>query len=201
MELDPRFAESWINERHTVLGVTLRPFCLYYRLLFEVTDSPFIKGGPVTFIDLYAAVQMCRMDYNDWLRTRPLSIFARLRLAFLARRYNLESESAKLSAYLTDYFAPPEFWQKAQSTSHGLPPETGAVASQIIHATGWDEERAWMLPLGRAYWYSALFSRLSGADLKFVSESEDELDKIRKEKAEYQAAKAKRKAAELKAEG
>jgi len=200
MSLDPRFAESWINERHTVLGYELRPFCLYYRLLFEVTSSPFLTGEKVGIVELYAAVQMCRMSFGDWIRPQRMGLFLKLRLAFLARRYDLAAESAKLDAYLADFFSPPEFWQKEQSeSSHGLPPETVSLAAQIINATGWDDGKVWMMPLGQVYWYSAMFARQAGVELRFVSETAEELAAVRKAIATYQADKARRKEEELKA--
>jgi len=200
MPVDPRFAESWINDRHTVLGFELRPFCLYYRLLFEVTESPFLTGAPFSIVELSAAVRMCRMDFGDWIRTKPLSFIDKWRLSRLSNRFDLGTEANKLEAYLCDHFSPPEFWHKAQGSSHGLPPETASLAAQLINATGWTEERVWMLPIGKAYWYSALFAKIGGAELRFVSETEDELEAVRKAKAEYQAEKARRLGAKLKAE-
>lgn len=188
-----KFPENWINEKHTVLGERLRPFCLWHRLLLEITDSPFLRGGRTGFVELYAAVCMCRMGFGEWLRARPLSRWEKWRLARLARRYDVETECRKFEAYMRDYFSPPAFWQKSSgSDGEGLPPETVAIAGQIIAVTGWEEERAWMLPLGKAYWYAAIFARVAGSDLKFVTETDEQFEILRKLRADYAKAKAER---------
>lgn len=193
MPIDPQFAESWLNKSREVLGRKLRPFCLWHRFLFEVTNSPILLGAPVSFLELYAAVEICTLPFGEFLGGEWMADPAKQKAIRRGEKdFDLGSEAAKMAAHIADYFAPPALWHKDGGKSHDdPPPEILSLAAHVISVTGWEEERVWMLPIGKVYWYSAVFARLAGAETRFVSESSGDLESILRMKAEYQAAKLK----------
>lgn len=100
------------------------------------------------------------------------------------------------AGYLRDYVAPPEFWKEAargaEETQNQLPDMLSVVAQ--LMAKGIPEVEAWEMPLGRARWYAAAFSKIDGADIRLRTESNEffnALDILRARIAAKQAARQK----------
>ncbi len=209
--LCPRFTESWFNEpgdrRHVVLGQRLRPFCEWHRFLLLSIESPLLIPGAVPALaDLEVAVRICRSRYRTPLshilpprrRGRVARWFREIHAVWMSRRHPLPFALGAFDAYVRDYVAPPEFWQKeaagAASVLNNLP-EPLSLVSALISGGSFqpdNEAAAWEMPLGRAHWYVAAFAKQAGADLRLRTESDKFLSQMRELKKRYAARKARR---------
>jgi hypothetical protein len=170
--LDESFAESFVNCSHRVLGLKLLPFSLWGRFQLELISSPFLEGGNILPTDLENACRACRLVYPRTISPKIKWWSFRWRLA----GRNFQDECTKFSSYLEDYFAPPRFLpvlrkkfghQEAPQTHP--PPEAMQIFSAVVTMTGWPEEKIWMLPVGKAYWYAAGHWYQAGIELDFLT--------------------------------
>lgn len=201
MGLDPKFAAAFIDgERglHTsgtrILGVSLRKFCLWHRLLLRAIDSPFlVKKSMVTMLDLRRAVGICRLRYGDSDIVLPKLIPALissgviLRSLLTPRATLRKKESAWHLAirrqceafleYTGSYLQAPEYTiippkQGGTPTMpRGRAPEELEHIGDLIRF-GFDEVRAWEMCIGAANWWRAIAQRAAGNDVDFVTLAE-----------------------------
>lgn len=167
--LDEGFAEAWVNSTHRVLGLKLRPFALWHRFQLELLDSPVLSGKAIQPLDLERAVQACRLVYPNTI-TAELNLWSfRWRLA--GRKFDRECQ--KFGQYLSDHFSIPKFLPPTkkfhQKEVLHPPPENMRIFSAVSTMTGWSEEKIWMLPIGKAYWYAAGHWYQSGQELDFLT--------------------------------
>lgn len=202
MGLDPKFAAAFIDgERglHTsgtrILGVRLRKFCLWHRLLLRAIDSPFlVEKSMVTMLDLRRAVGVCRLRYGDSNIVLPrlipflvtvgviLRSLFRRRSALRAEKENawqraIRAQCGAFLEYAGSYLQKPEYSiiPPKQSGTTAMP--RGRAPEELEHAGdlirfGFDEVRAWEMSIGAANWWRALAQRAAGCDVDFVTPSE-----------------------------
>ena len=173
--LDPTLAAAFIDNgvKHVVLGVRLRPFSLWHRLLLLAVDSPFLKKGEVRLFDLRVAVGICRLRFGQSKVRHP-----RPGLSLLRR--GLQGEVEAFLRYAGDYLSRPEYDVVAPEDKgvprprRGAPPEIMQIAADVIGWTHWPEAVVWELPIGRAHWYAMMGQRAGGADVDYLTEEERE---------------------------
>ena len=181
--MDRRFLNSQIDPApFFLLGRSLYPWCLKYRVRLMAFDSPLITGDRgVTPADLIFACQVCAEE--------PLGEIGWVDKLRIMR---LNDNPAKFYAML-DAFAGyillnnwPKFWEKEgkkSGGSNGVPFPISIVANLI--ANGIPEQRAWEMPECQAIWLNAAFAARRGADVSIMSPEEEAF--IAEEKARESA--------------
>ena len=172
--MDKRFLAAFIDPAPLprMLGRTLYPWCLKYRVRLIAFDSPLATGSRgVTPADLLFACQVCadeevggRLGWKDQLRIMRLM-----------------RNPARFEAYLkafSDYILVahwPKFWDQAKTKSgggdKGVPWPLAIVANLISH--GIEEKRAWEMPECQAIWLNSALAISKGADLAIMSPEEE----------------------------
>ncbi len=204
--LPDNFLGAWVLDTHRVLGRRLQPYSLWHRFALEAIGSPFtVPDGRPLLGDLDVAVKVCRSRYPatdaaSFFRVikihrpgKPLPILAKLRFAYLLRRFDGPTEGTRFVAYVRDHLSPPKFWEQTgegTQESSGAPPEVLSTAARLV-AGGFTEERAWNMPIGKAYWYAATIARMNGVKVDFVSESNDLFAFLQRLKDMHKAGKLK----------
>ena len=169
--MDHRFLNAFIDPApFKLLGRSLYPWCLKYRVRLMAFKSPLITGdGGVTPADLIFACQVCaeeplgELGFWDKLRINRLNNdpvkFERLLKAFAG--YVL----------VNDW---PKFWEqdgKKSGGDNGVPWPLAIVANLI--ASGIEEKRAWEMPECQAIWLNSVFAIRKGAELKIMTPEEE----------------------------
>ena len=155
-----------------MLGRTLYPWCLKYRVRLMAFDSPLVTGSRgISPADLLFACQVCaeeelggQIGWVDKLRimslTRNPAKFKRLLDAFAG--YIL----------VQDW---PKFWEQTKTKSgggdKGVPWPLSIVANLI--ASGIPEKRAWEMPECQAIWLNSALAIRKGADVAIMSPEEE----------------------------
>lgn len=160
-----------------MLGRKLRPFSLAHRTALEAIDSPLLSSeGNFTFSDLLVAAEVCSMR-------NPLGPLPGPKLTdvFRARRSRrrpdwFEHEGRKFAAYLEDYCASPQFWEKNDPSQkrNGVPWPLRVVCI-LMRYGHLDPQRVWTMPFGQALWYYTALSIQEGSDLDILTTEEEAL--------------------------
>lgn len=170
--MDKRFLGAWIDPaRFRLLGRSLYPWCLKYRVRLMAFDSPLVTGSRgITPADLLFACQVCA---DEEVGGR-LGIMDQLRIMRLMR------DPARFEMYLkafADYILVahwPKFWEQTKKTSggsKGVPWPLSIVASLI--SAGIEERRAWEMPECQAIWLNSALAISKGADVAIMSPEEE----------------------------
>jgi hypothetical protein len=169
--MDDRFLSAFIDPApFKLLGRSLYPWCLKYRVRLMAFKSPLIMGDRgVTPADLIFACQVCaeetlgEIGWIDKWRIHDLNRnpqkFERLLKAFAG--YVL----------VQDW---PKFWEKDEKKgggSKGVPWPLATVASLI--ASGIPEKRAWEMPECQAIWLNAALAIRKGAEVSIMTPEEE----------------------------
>jgi hypothetical protein len=169
--VDHRFLNAFIDPApFKLLGRSLYPWCLKYRVRLMAFKSPLITGDRgITPADLIFACQVCaeeplgELGFWDKLRINRLNNdpvkFERLLKAFAG--YVL----------VNDW---PKFWEqdgKKSGGDNGVPWPLAIVANLI--ASGIEEKRAWEMPECQAIWLNSVFAMRKGAELKIMTPEEE----------------------------
>jgi len=170
--VDRRFLNAYVDPApFRLLGRSLYPWCLKYRVRLMACDSPLLTAERgVTPADLIFACQVCaeeplgKFGWRDQLRIVSLennpSKFERLLEAFAG--YIL----------VQDW---PKFWEQNKTKSgggdKGVPWPLSIVANLI--ANGIEEKRAWEMPECQAIWMNSAFAIRKGADVAIMSPAEE----------------------------
>lgn len=184
--MDKRFLAAFIDPApFRLLGRTLYPWCLKYRVRLMAFDSPLVTGSRgVTPADLLFACQVCAEEPLGEIGWKD-----RLRIMSLARN------PAKFEAMLTAFSGYvlvqdwPKFWEqtkKSGGSSKGVPWVLSVVTNLI--ANGIEEKRAWEMPECQAIWYNSAFAINKGADVSIMSPEEEAF--MEEEEAKERAAAA-----------
>jgi hypothetical protein len=171
--MDKRFLSAYIDPAPLsgMLGRTLYPWCLKYRVRLTAFESPLVTGSRgVTPGDLLFACQVCaeeplggRIGWKDQLRIMRLM-----------------RDPVRFEAYLkafADYILVahwPKFWEQTAKKSagdKGVPWPLSIVANLI--ASGIDEKRAWEMPECQAIWLNSALAISKGADVAIMSPEEE----------------------------
>ena len=172
MAVDRRFLNAYVDPApFRLLGRSLYPWCLKYRVRLMAFDSPMVTGSrAITPADLLFACQVCaeeplggKVGFVDELRLMSLSRnpakFERLLEAFAG--YIL----------VQDW---PKFWEQTKKSGggdKGVPWPLSIVANLI--ASGIDEKRAWEMPECQAIWLNSALAIRKGADVAIMSPEEE----------------------------
>jgi hypothetical protein len=181
VDIDPDFAEVFIDEDHLILGRWLRPFCLWHLFLLQTLKSPLLGGGGsrVAPFDLRTAVGACCTGFRESIIKRPWIGAANFACY---RRKAFQREVAKFLDYIDDHLHRPEFnvISTAHSAIRGQPPEILRVAAEIASTFHWTRKEIFEMPIGEAYWWEAMSIR-SKCDTDFMTPEEREFQRQLKE--------------------
>lgn len=195
--VDPKFAGAFIDGSESqdwssarILGVRLRKFSLWHRLILRAGESPFFtKDKYFDMHDLRTAVGVCRNRYGDSRIRRPrltpfILWFGRLipggRVGDLNRAQRiLQKQADKFVFYCGDYLQEPDFaiinresGPRAPTTPIGKAPRELELAWLLASQAGFTWEQAWNTPVGQAHWIEPLALRAQGVTVDFVNEAE-----------------------------
>ena len=184
--MDHRFLNSHVDPQpFKLLGRTLYPWCIKYRVRLLAFESPLVTGSRgVTPADLIFACQVCaeetlgEVSWVDKLRI--------LKLNKSPERFETLLQAFAGYILLHNW---PKFWDQTNKKSGGnsSTPWPLMVISNLI-ANGIDEKRAWEMPECQAIWLNAAFAMRKGVDVAIMSPEEEAF--IEEElKKEAQAAK------------
>ena len=181
---DLRFLASCIVPKRTrILGKTLKPFCLKYRLWLSAIESPFLKADKeIKIEDLIIALKVCsgesldRAKLSDYWSAIKLTLFKDIRIS-------------AFKAFI-DYSMTNDSWPKfydnnknSSGSSTGLPWELSVIAN--LTRNGISYEEALNMPEASAIWLSTAFSMHAGAKLELLTTDDealiDHLAKLRDE--------------------
>ena len=170
--MDRRFLNAYVDPApFRILGRTLYPWCLKYRVRLHAFDSPLVTGlRGVTPADLIFACQVCAEEQLGEIGWRD-----QLRIA------SLENNPEKFDQ-LVEAFAGyilvqdwPKFWEQTKTKSggggKGIPWPLSIVANLI--ASGVPEQRAWEMPECQAIWLNSALAVRKGADVSIMSPDEE----------------------------
>ena len=185
--MDRRFLNSQVDPAPFVLlGRTLYPWCLKYRVRLMAFDSPLVTGERgVTPADLLFACQVCAEETLG-----QVSMVDKIRLIYLSKntdRFGILLQTFSDYILIHDW---PKFWEQDGKKSGGSSrlPWPLAIVSNLV-ANGIEEKRAWEMPECQAIWLNAAFAMRKGVDVAIMSPEEEAY--IESEiKREAEAAKA-----------
>jgi hypothetical protein len=179
---DRVFAAAYVNnsKSYRLLGVRVRPFCLWHLLLLQVIDSPFSRAGKVTLHDLKTAIGICRLRYRQ---SRVRRTFFPL---FLGQK-ELKAEVERFLEYVGDYLYKPEYGiipfdadtdrpQKPRRLPTP-PPDIIMLAFDAAHGARISVPQAFEMPIGEAHIAQSMFLRMQGLQLDFMDEEERKFQK------------------------
>ena len=170
--MDRRFLNAHVDPAPFVLlGRTLYPWCLKYRVRLMAFDSPLVTGSRgVTPADLVFACQVCAEEPLGEIGWRD-----QLRILHLGRRpEKFERLVEAFGGYVLvqDW---PKFWEQSKAKSgggdKGVPWPLSIVANLI--ASGIPEKRAWEMPECQAIWLNTALAIRKGADVAIMSPEEE----------------------------
>ena len=168
--MDDRFLNAFIDPApFKLLGRSLYPWCLKYRVRLMAFKSPLIMGGNVTPSDLIFACQVCAEEPLGQISWRD-----KLRILDLNRNPN--KFEAMLNAFagyvlVQDW---PKFWEqdgKKSGGNKGVPWPLAIVANLI--ASGIEEKRAWEMPECQAIWLNSALAIRKGAEVAIMTPEEE----------------------------
>ena len=171
--MDKRFLSAFIDPApFRLLGRSLYPWCLKYRVRLMAFDSPLVTGSRgITPADLLFACQVCAEEplggtigWKDQLRM--------LRLARNPAKFEAMLEAFAGYILVQDW---PKFWEQTAKKSgggdKGVPWPLAIVANLIAH--GIEEKRAWEMPECQAIWLNSALAISKGADVAIMSPEEE----------------------------
>jgi len=169
--MDKRFLAAFIDPApFRLLGRSMYPWCLKYRVRLMAFDSPLVTGSRgITPADLIFACQVCAEEPLGSLGWRD-----QLRMLSLARNpAKFEKMLEAFAGYILvqDW---PKFWEqtkKSSGGSKGVPWPLSIVANLITN--GIDEKRAWEMPECQAIWLNSALAISKGADVAIMSPEEE----------------------------
>lgn len=171
--MDRRFLDAHIDPApFRLLGRTLFPWCLKYRVRLHAFNSPLVDGHrDITPADLLFACQVCAEEELGG----PLGWVDKLRVLSLTRnpsKFQRLLESFAGYILVQDW---PKFWEQTKSKSSGSTkgvPWPLAIVANLI-ASGVPEKRAWEMPECQAIWLNSALAIRKGADVAIMSPEEE----------------------------
>ena len=168
--MDHRFLNAFIDPApFKLLGRSLYPWCLKYRVRLMAFKSPLIMGGNVTPADIIFACQVCA--------EQPLGhigLMDKMRILHLNRNPAKFEQLLKAFAGYVLVHDWPKFWEQDKSKSggdNGCPWPLAIVANLI--ASGIEEKRAWEMPECQAIWLNSALALRKGAEIKIMTPEEE----------------------------
>ena len=187
--MDHRFLNAYIDPAPLrILGRSLYPWCLKYRVRLMAFKSPLITGDRgITPADLIFACQVCAEE-----QLGGLSWLDKLRILSLNRNpAKFEALLKAFSGYalINDW---PKFWEqdgKKTGGDNGVPWPLAIVANLI--ASGIEEKRAWEMPECQAIWLNSALALRKGAEIKIMTPEEEAFMEAKRAKIASTSAKVK----------
>ena len=169
--MDRRFLNAHVDPApFRLLGRSLYPWCLKYRVRLHAFDSPLVTGSrAVTPSDLLFACQVCAEEPLG-----EVGFIDRMRIINLNQNFpKFEQLLDAFAGYIliNDW---PKFWDQDGKKTGGankLPWPLAIVANLV--ANGIDEKRAWEMPECQAIWLNAAFAMRKGAEVAIMSQEEE----------------------------
>jgi len=169
--MDKRFLAAFIDPApFRLLGRSMYPWCLKYRVRLMAFDSPLVTGSRgVTPADLIFACQVCAEEplgsigWRDELRI--------MRMTRNPARFEIMLKAFAGYILVEDW---PKFWEQTKKTSggsKGVPWPLSIIANLI--ASGIEEKRAWEMPECQAIWLNSALAISKGADVAIMSSEEE----------------------------
>ena len=171
--MDRRFLNAYIDPApFRLLGRSLYPWCLKYRVRLMAFDSPLVTGSrEIAPADFLFACQVCSEEELGG----PIGWLDKLRILSLNR--NPAKFQRLLSAFAGYILVQnwPKFWEQSKTKSgggdKGVPWPLAIVANLI--ASGIPEKRAWEMPECQAIWLNSALAIRKGADVAIMSPEEE----------------------------
>lgn len=172
--MDGRFLRAWTDPaaKVQILGRSVYPFCLKYRVRLMAIESPFLtEGKEISPLDLIVATKICsESPINE------LSFFDKIQLSRLTRRPVILRLEVERFAEYVQHSAWPKFWKSntgssASAEDAGIPWPLLVVANLVKN--GFEEKRAWEMPECQAVWYNAAYSSMNGSESKVLTTDEE----------------------------
>ena len=184
--MDRRFLNAYVDPApFRLLGRSLYPWCLKYRVRLMAFDSPLVTGSRgVSPADLLFACKVCAEE--------PLG--GKIGFVDELRLMSLSRNPAKFDAMLTAFAGYilvqdwPKFWEQTKTKSGGGDkgvPWPLAIVANLMAEGGIPEKRAWEMPECQAIWLNSALAIRKGADVAIMSPEEEAFmaDEEAKEKA------------------
>ena len=186
--MDRRFLNAYVDPApFRLLGRSLYPWCLKYRVRLMAFDSPLVDGSRgISPADLLFACKVCAEEELGG----PIGLMDKLRLMSLSR--NPAKFERLLNAFagyilVEDW---PKFWEQSKTKSgggdKGVPWPLLIVAN--LTASGIDYKQAWEMPECQAIWLNSALAIRKGADVAIMSPEEEAF--MAEEEAKEKAAAA-----------
>lgn len=172
--MDGRFLRAFTDPaaKVQILGRSVYPFCLKYRVRLMAIESPLLIGKTdPTPLDLLAAVKICAEEPIGALDPDEVRLVKHLDKH--PGKFAIELE--RFGQYcMVDCW--PRFWdtpEKKRGTAEdiGIPWPLGVIAALIKN--GLDEKRAWEMPECQAIWFNAAWSAANGSESKILTTEEE----------------------------
>ena len=170
--MDRRFLDAFIDPGpFKLLGRTLYPWCLKYRVRLTAFESPLMTDSrAITPADLVFACKVCAEE------TLGGTIGWRDKMWVARMNHNPAEFEVMLNAFagyvMTKHW--PKFWEqnaKKSGGNKGIPWPLTVVAGLI--ANGIPEKRAWDMPECQAIWMNTVMAVSKGADVAVMSPEEE----------------------------
>ena len=171
--MDALAAESFLNAQHRIYGLRMRPLSLGHAFALEALGNPFYHGELGGADELRLAAWICSRP--------PLALPETIGWRHSLWRWGTDkadfnAEVAAWRAYVADYVAPPQLWNKAPKAGENRhePSKIPANLSTVVRLMrlGMSEQQAWATPVGVAAWYEAAWYESEGGQLDLVSDAE-----------------------------
>ena len=181
---DLRFLASCIIPKRTrILGKSLKPFCLKYRLWLSAIGSPFLEPNKeIKIQDLVIALKICAGESLDKTLLRDYWIY----LVLVLDTDRREKTFKDFIKYTSTQETWPKFYDNSKNSSGsstGLPWELGIIAN--LCKNGISFEQAINMPEATCIWLSTAFGIQAGAKLELLTTDDealiDHLAKLRDE--------------------
>jgi hypothetical protein len=188
--VDRRFLNAHIDPApFRILGRTLYPWCLKYRVRLHALDSPLVTGARgVTPSDLIFACQVCAEEPLG-----GLGFMDKMRVIYLNENF---PHFERLLKAFSDYVLIhdwPKFWEQTNKKSGGSkgPPWPLSIVANLV-ANGVPYKQAWEMPECQAIWLNAAFAMRKGVDVAIMCPEEEAFieSELKREAEEAAAAKA-----------
>ncbi len=169
--MDDRFLNAFIDPApFKLLGRSLYPWCLKYRVRLMAFKSPLIMGDRgVTPADLVFACKVCAEEPLGEITWRD-----KIRISMLNHNPVRFEQMLKAFAGYVLVHDWPKFWEQDNSKSggnKGVPWPLSIVANLI--ASGIEEKRAWEMPECQAIWLNSALAIRKGAEVAIMTPEEE----------------------------
>lgn len=206
--IDRTLAGAFIdnNVEHRILGRRLYPFSLWHRFLLTTIQSPFLKGGELSFFDIREAIGICSLKWPECKVRRPWVIPVLWIFFFGYRKKAWHKFMLKLRdrlmEYFGDYISRPEYNFHFTEAHYGgpsvaPPPRLGPIPAEfllladVIGFLHCSVAEAWNTPIGQAYWWQMAFYKNQGVNINFLDEGDREFQAKMREAQEKKHASSK----------